>query len=357
MSEDQRPVGAHEPPLFTGDLPAAGGELGARPEDFLVDEVSAHPPEGIGDHLWVRIKKRGVTTPDAIDAVARAAAVPAREIGSAGMKDKHAITTQWLSLPKSARPTDTWALPEEIELLEQALHPKKLRTGQLAGNRFRIRLCNVPEGGLARAEVICERLRSQGLPNYFGAQRFGFGGANVSRALEWLASGGGRGGKRGRFYAKLYPSVVQSEIFNRYLTLRRELGLERLLEGEVVRLEGSGSVFMVEQPERELPRLVARDIHLTGPMPGPKMRRASGPALELEQQAMLAAGVGPALEEKLGRWVDGTRRDLLIWLRDLELSEPEPGVLELGFALPAGSYATELVRELTHAPFFSGRGR
>lgn len=345
-----------EPAPSTADLPAVGGAIGPEPEHFRVDELLDWPLTGSGEHLWVRVEKRLLNTQDAIELVARAAGVRARDVGSAGMKDKHAVTSQWLSLPPNAAAPDGWQLPDRLRVLEATRHPKKLRTGQLAGNRFTIRLVNVPEGGDQRALAIVERLQQQGLPNHFGAQRFGIGGANLGRALAWLESGARADQKRGRFYTKLYPSVIQAEVFNRYLALRGAEGLSRLVAGEVVRLDGSNSVFMVEDPTREQARLEARDIHLTGPLPGPKMRRASGHALELEESAARQAGLDAPLLERLGRFVDGTRRDLVVFARDLAVSAPAAGQLELSFFLPAGSYATELVRELTRTAFFSPRG-
>lgn len=354
---DQHERLPHDPPLAGAALPAAGGALGEKADDFVVDEVIAHEPSGEGEHRFVHIRKRGLTTREVVEAIARAAGVRPADVGSAGMKDKHAVTTQWFSVPRGEVAPEAWRLPEGVELVEQTLNSRKLRTGQLTGNRFQIRLTDVPEGGLERARAILDLVERAGLPNYFGAQRFGHAGNNFFRALGWLATDPRRSGKRGRFYAKLYPSVVQAEVFNRYLTARRELGLEQLIAGEVVRLDGSGSVFVVERPDEEQHRLQARDIHLTGPLPGPKMRAASGHALELEREAARLAGVSPEIEQNLARWVDGTRRDLLIRPRDLHLSQPEAGVLELAFFLPAGSYATQLLRELTHAPFLSPRPR
>ena len=345
----------HEAPILCDDLPGVGGALGPNPEDFVVNEVPEYPLSGDGEHLFVRIKKRCLTTQDAIEAISRAAGVRPPDIGSAGMKDKHAVTTQWLSLPGRASPPETWQLPEGLELCETGKNQKKLRTGQLAGNEFEIRLVGVSGDALDRAEPICERIRREGLPNYFGAQRFGFGGANLPRALSWLAGGDRIRHKRGRFYMKLYPSVVQSEVFNRYLSMRRELGLGRLVTGDVVRLNGTHSVFVVEDPEREQHRLEEGDIHLTGPMPGPKTRRAAGRIAELEARAELEAGLVPELAERLARFVDGTRRDLVVRPGNFRVSLPEPGVLALSFFLPAGSFATQLLRELTRAPFFAAR--
>jgi len=346
---------SHEPPLGCGDLPKAGGVLGRDPEDFHVDEVLGRDLSGSGDHLWIRIQKTRMTSQDAIRLVARAARVNPGDVGSAGMKDKYAITTQWLSLPIRKAPFEAWRIPGGIRVLEATRHDRKLRTGQLAGNRFRVRILGVDADGLARARAIVERLSREGMPNYFGAQRFGAGGQNFERALGWLAeSARGRDG-RDRFHRKLYPSVIQSEVFNRYLSLRREHGLDKLLVGDVVRLDKTASSFVVEDPERERPRFDARDLFLTGPMPGPKTKLAAGVPRELEERALAEAGIDADTLAQLERHVDGTRRDLVIW-PDPSVEEVAKGVLELGFFLPAGSYATELVRQLTHEPFFRYSG-
>ena len=338
-----------EPPVATAALPAAGGHLGPAPEDFVVDEVPLFEPSGAGEHAWIRIRKRGLNTHDAIGAIARAARVPERDIGSAGMKDRHAVTTQWLSLPGGVDPAD-WTLPEGLDVIEHTRHDRKLRTGQQRGNRFRIRIVDTDA---ARAKEIADALRTRGLSNYFGAQRFGRGGENLARAFDWLARGGRMRGKKARFYAKLYPSVLQSEVFNRYLTARAELGLSRPIEGEVVRLDGSASLFVVEDPEREAPRLASGDIHLTGPMPGPKTRSAAGEALALEQRVLAELGLD---EQALARHAPGTRRDLIVPVDDLELEDLGDGRIEIAFFLPSGSYATQLVRELTREPWISPRG-
>lgn len=349
---DVRP---HEPPPLA-ELPPAGGAIGPDPADFVVDEVPLYPLSGSGEHLWVRIQKTNMTTSDAIEAIARAAGVQARDVGSAGMKDKHAVTTQWLSLASAADPTRL-SLPERLVVLEHSRHENKLRTGQLRGNRFRIRLTGIAPDGIARARAIADALRERGLPNYFGAQRFGRGGENLARALEWCQRGAPMRGKRARFQAKLYASVIQSEIFNRYLSARSALGLERVIDGEVVRLEGSGSLFVVEEPAREQPRLAAGDLHLTGPLPGPKLRPARGAALELELRIASELGLDDAMLAALARHAPGTRRDLVVVPEGLELGELGASELELAFFLPAGAYATELVRRFTGEALLAVRAR
>jgi tRNA pseudouridine13 synthase len=344
------------PPVATADLPGAGGTIGPLPEDFQVDEIPLYAASGEGEHLYVRVQKRELNTRDAVRLIAAAAGVPEPEIGTAGMKDKHAVTTQWMSLPaRRARPVSEWVLPEGLRITESSRHGNKLRTGHLAGNRFRIRIVGVGPEALENAGRVLARLREHGLPNYFGAQRFGRGGSNLERALAWL--GAESRGERPRvpgFERKLYASVVQSEVFNRYVTSRIAEGLGRPLIGEVVRLNGTGSLFVVEDEAREAPRWATRDIHPTGPMIGPKAKAARGRPLELERAAADGLGLGPEVLSALARFADGTRRDVLVWLDDVVV-EPDaegPGALWVTFSLPSGSYATELIRELTREPFF-----
>jgi tRNA pseudouridine13 synthase len=339
----------HEPPRATEGGPVAEA-LGPEPEDFVVEELTLYPPTGSGEHWMVQLRKREWTTPDAVSAVARAAGVAERDIGHAGMKDRHAVTTQWITVPvKSTSPAE-WELPRGLSVLTFDRHASKIRTGHLAGNRFTIRLVGARPDGLERARAIFADLRERGLPNYFGQQRFGRGGRNLDDALRWLADGARARGKKARFQRKLLPSVVQSEVFNRYLTRRREDGLDGLLEGEVVRLAGNRSVFVVEDPAVEQARLDARDIHPTGPLPGPKMRPASGAALELERAACDDVGLTVELLSTLARHADGTRRDLVIWPEPLEARD-ERGTLVVEVGLPPGAYATQLLRELLPTPW------
>jgi tRNA pseudouridine13 synthase len=343
----------HEPPRTT-DQPPVAECVGPAPEDFVVTEIPLYPPTGDGEHWMVELRKRDWTTPDAVSALARAARVAERDIGHAGMKDRHAVTTQWLTIPGRGSAPDTWELPEGLTIVSQTRHSSKIRTGHLAGNRFEIRLLGAVPNGEERARGILDTIVARGLPNYFGTQRFGHGGRNLEDALRWLAAGAPARGKKTRFYRKLYPSVVQAEIFNRYLTARRAHGLDQLLPGEVVRLEGNRSVFVVEDPEAELPRLREGDIHLTGPLPGPKMRAASGAALALERSVVDELALDETSLEMLDRLADGTRRDLVVRPTPLEVRSAEPDALVVTFALPPGSYATQLLRELLPSPWVQG---
>ena len=346
----------HDPPVAFPDLPPVGGRVGPEPEDFLVDEVPAYAASGKGEHQYVQVQKRLLTTPELVRRLAKACGVNERDVGYAGLKDKYAVTTQWLSLATKTVITAELELGDGVKILAVTRHDNKLRTGHLLGNRFTITLVGVHEGALERAEQIAAGLRTEGLPNYFGAQRFGHAGRNLPDALAWLARGG-RG--RNRFEQKLFPSVVQSELFNRYLSARLALGARQLITGEVVRLEGAGAMFRVDDVEKEQPRFAARDLHLTGPMLGPKIRPAAADALALEQRLTNELGLDEAMLGSLGREAPGTRRDLFAPLPDLKIepvSERAEPALRLSFTLPAGGYATEVLRQLTHEPFLSASG-
>ncbi|MEO7032433.1 MAG: tRNA pseudouridine(13) synthase TruD [Polyangiaceae bacterium] len=340
----------HEPALMFGELPTIEAVIGPAPEDFVVDEVPLYPQSGTGEHLYVRIEKRSYTTPAMLRVVTRAAGVDEREAGYAGLKDKHAVTRQWLSLPSKARPPSEWQLPDGIRVVEHTRHSNKLRTGHLLGNRFRITLVTADTSALDKASAIAELLRARGLYNYFGGQRFGRRGDGLRQALVWLREGAKLHGMP-RFLSKLYPSVIQAEVFNRYFSARRALDLDQLILGEVVRLDNAGAMFAVEDVAREQPRLTSGDVHLTGPIFGPKARATSAHAAALEQSLIEQLGLDADAREKLARLAPGTRRDLIAKVEHLELRWAAVGRLELEFSLPSGSYATEVIRQFTHGPF------
>jgi tRNA pseudouridine13 synthase len=287
-----------------------------------------------------------MTTRDAAIALARAARVPERDVGYAGMKDKQGVTTQWFSLPGKAQNPESLVLPPELAVVEASRHGNKLRTGHLRGNRFVLGVVGALPGGDERARALLARLADRGLLNTFGAQRFGRDGENVQTALAWLRGETTLPRGRERFLSKLYSSAVQAEAFNRYAIARAEAGLERLMAGEVVRLSGSSALFVVEDLERETPRLLAGDIGFTGPLPGPKLRpAATGDALELERSVLRELGLGDKELEALAQHAPGTRRDLVVRPEHVDV-RVEGDRLRLCFELPSGSYATEVLREM-----------
>lgn len=347
-------------PPRTVDIEPCGGALGSDPEHFIVEEIPAYTPSGEGEHIYLWVEKRGLTTPDVAKRIAEQAGLRERDVGYAGLKDKHAITRQWFSIVSKAENADSWDLGSGARILEATRHANKIRTGHLIGNRFSLTLVGIrsPE----RAASICEVISTKGIVNYFGPQRFGHEGRNVERALSWLeqeAGGQGRDRSRsrrrgGRFENKMYPSVIQSEVFNRYAS-RRVLLPQVLLLGEVVRLAGTGSHFVVEDLAQELPRKESGDLVLTGPIFGPKGRQADADAARLEREILDEVGMTTDLVEALGRAAPGTRRDLLVRPDGMQMRREGEDDIVVDFSLPAGSYATEVARQFTGADFFEPR--
>jgi tRNA pseudouridine13 synthase len=256
-----------------------------------------------------------------------------------------------VSLPaRTATPPESWTLGDEFDVVETSRHTNKLRTGHLSGNRFRIRLVGVHDEAPNLARAISSRIGERGLPNYFGAQRFGIRGDNLDAAFEWATAE--RPPRIPPFERKLYPSVLQAEVFNRYALARIGEPLDAPLTGEVVRLDGSKAMFVVERPEDEIDRWRALDIVPTGPIFGPKMKPAQGKPHELERASIASIGLGDDALSRIGRLADGTRRDLFVRPSDVDIAPDGPGRLVVSFVLPSGSYATLFVRELTRGPFF-----
>jgi tRNA pseudouridine13 synthase len=346
------------PPLPAGDPtcglpfafggPALRGLLRSRPEDFCVEEDLGWQPAGAGEHVFLTIRKRGLNTVDVARRIARLAGVPALAVGFAGLKDRHALTTQSFSvqLPGTAMPG--WALLEDdgIALLAVTRHARKLRRGALTGNRFRLCVRGLA-GDPARAEAILQRIAREGVPNAFGSQRFGRAGSNLGAADALLS---GRGRRPPREQQGLYLSAARSFLFNQVLAAR-VLGESWAtgLDGDVLMLEGTHSQFRREASDAGLAaRLAALDLHPTGPLPG---RAARALAAEGEAAALEAAVLEPwshwsAALARLG--VDAERRPLRVVVRGLEWAFRDD-VLTLAFSLGAGAYATAVLREVVRA--------
>ncbi len=327
---------------FVAGRPEASGIIRSRPEDFCVWEIPSVEPDSEGNHLWLEIKKTGANTNWVAGQLARCAGVPSREVGYAGMKDRHGVTCQWFSVGlQEARCSDwnRWSI-EGVEILQGIRHGRKLRRGTLAGNRFRIVIRQL-KGNTDRLLEAIERVALQGAPNYFGDQRFGHGGRNVERAREWL-QGGGRIRRNQR---SIYLSAARSFLFNQVLSERTRNGSwNRLLDGEAAQLDGRKAVFTCELPDADLERRCrAFDIHPTGPLPGRGDALCLREALALEDVIL---GPEQALVEALARaGAEAARRSLRVHPAGLE-SELDDDCLALEFSLPSGAYATSLLREL-----------
>jgi len=344
-------------PYLTAELPGTGGVLRASPEDFVVDEIAAYAPAGTGDHVFARIEKRELTTAQAIERIAGALGIAARDVGAAGMKDRHAITRQWISVMAPLDAVRALALPD-ITVLDAERHPHKLRTGHLRGNRFTLRVRGTtPEAGL-RATAIFDGLRL-GAPNWYGEQRFGKDGDNAARGRAIVL--GEAPPPRDKRLAKLLVSALQSELFNTWLVARMADGLYgRALDGDVLHKLGGG-LFTCDDPATDSQRLAAGELAITGPMFGPRMRRAERDAGVRETAILAAAAASPAnagraaAPEAVRRTIDaetfpralaeGTRRDAAIRIGEPSVTPIEDGI-EVAFTLPSGAYATAVMREV-----------
>ncbi len=335
-------------PLVTADLPGSGGVVRAVPEDFRVDEVAAYVPTGAGPHVYLRVEKRGLTTRDAVRTLARALGVPERDAGFAGMKDKQAVTSQWLSFPVARDPDPASLASDGLRVLEASRHANKLRTGHLRGNVFSIR---VRGGDAARARAAAAALGERGLPNFFGPQRFGTEGRNAEIGRGLLAGDGSpevRRAARDRFLRRLSLSAYQSLLFNRWLAERMTDGLfAAALHGDVMKKLHSGGLFTCADPAADGPRVAAFEISPAGPMFGHKLLPAAGDALAREERILAQEGISLDAFARGGGEAEGTRRAARLGV-EVEVEPDADGYLAR-FMLPKGSYATVVLRELVKA--------
>jgi tRNA pseudouridine13 synthase len=331
-------------PYLTPSIAPIPAELRAVPEDFEVTEIPAYAPSGHGEHVLAWIEKREMTTRDAVQALCQRVGADSRAAGWAGLKDRRAVTRQWISLAGTTPDAVKSAEVEGVRVLEAAFHPHKLRTGHLRGNRFRIRLRGIDPSRIDDLRRILSLIGAHGLPNYYGEQRFGRQGDNAVRALRWVR-GESRPPRRG-FERKLEMSALQSDLFNRLVAARVETStLGEIAPGELVKKHDSGGLFVVEDAAEAQRRADAWEISPAGPIFGPKMRWPRGEARAREEALLTDAGLTLA---QLGRWkriAPGTRRFVRIPVREVGLEVGDRTAL-LDFTLPAGSYATILTREI-----------
>ncbi|HVS33961.1 MAG TPA: tRNA pseudouridine(13) synthase TruD [Gemmataceae bacterium] len=346
------------PPLLTADLPGVGGRIKAVPEDFEVEEIPAYPPSGQGDFLYLWIEKRDMGAEYFFRQVARRLDVPFGEVGAAGLKDRRAVTRQMVSVPARAEGQLAQLDGDGVRLLSVSRHGNKLRPGHLRGNRFRILIRDVGPPAAETAAPILDRLRREGMPNFYGPQRFGRDGETVLLGLAQLrpkkVSGTFSAAEkvpdtffgRSPFLRKLALSAAQAALFNHALARRMADGLlRRVLPGDVMMKWPFGGLFVAEDAAREQLRFDARETVTGGPMFGRKMFAAAGEAADREAAELHDAGLTAGSFHGFGKLLSGTRRHNLIYLDDLTAA-PEPDGLRLNFTLPAGSYATMLLHEV-----------
>jgi len=315
------------------------------PGDFRVEELPLYRPSGSGEHTFVCIRKRLVTTEEVARWLARAAGVAVRDVGYAGRKDRVALATQWFSVPRLDPRRALELEIEGVQVLEATRHAHKLRTGQLRGNRFEIAVRDVGEGVCSAARARLAEIVRVGMPNAFGSQRFGRGGRNVEIGARLLR---GELRARDRREARFAISALQSAVFNDVLE-QRPTGINFLEFGDVAVVHASGGQFLVEDVAREQPRALAFEISPTGPIFGSRVIEPAGEVAARERAALELRGIcRTELRPPRGIRLRGARRALRVRPGDARMRD-FPGGFWLQFELPPGSYATVLVRAVLAA--------
>jgi tRNA pseudouridine13 synthase len=395
-------------PYLTASLPGTGGVIKESPDDFIVSEIPVYEPCGSGEHLYLTIEKRGITTLEAISQIARALKLSEREIGYAGMKDAVGVTRQTLSL-QLVKAESVLALElSGIKIISAARHSNKLKPGHLKGNHFRICVRGVSEDAAPVAAAILQVLQQRGVPNYFGYQRYGalgnshligaamlrrdwqgavdhlMGDPDRVRDPDWRAAvtayrqgdlstalrqmprhcrserdvlqrlAGKPAAWEKAFSAvhprlrKLYLSAYQSFLFDKVVERRLER-IDQIQVGDLAWKHLNGACFLVEDAAVEALRAGCFEISASGPMFGSRMKQPGGAVLALEQQILAEDGIlGDEFDQGSAPGMDGQRRPLRVPLEDV-LCQVEGDCLKLEFSLPKGSYATAVLREITKA--------
>jgi tRNA pseudouridine13 synthase len=327
---------------------AAGDSLGsavlkACAEDFQVDEVLDIPLSGEGEHLWLWVEKRNLNTEEAARRLAKAAGVPLRTVSYAGLKDRQALTRQWFSLhlPGKADPDLSAAQNDTLSILKQTRHSRKLQRGAHSANGFTLRLTALA-ADRAELDERLEAMQQTGVPNYFGTQRFGFQGGNVFDAQQYAER---QALPEQRNVRSRLLSTARSFLFNRMLAARVADGTwNRAQVGDLLAFTDSRSFFPAGEAECSDPRLAILDLHPTGALWGEGGSVATGDCAALENAI---AGEHQALCSWLARaGLAQERRILRLPIGGLTWHYPEPDILQLEFVLPAGCFATVVVREL-----------
>jgi tRNA pseudouridine13 synthase len=332
------------------DPPIEKGIIRTEPQDFFVEEIPAYLPSGQGSHLMILIEKCLLNTEDVVRALSRHLDISPRDIGYAGLKDRKAVTRQWFSVPASTQENLANFTHDQIMIQKTGLHTNKIKTGHLKGNRFEVLIRTESKQAHNSISQRIESLKTMGLPNYYGPQRFGRDGKNEDEGMRILS---GHGPKYKSRKLRLLLSALQSGLFNDLLAKRIRQGLfNRVLEGDILVKDSSGGIFECTDPLQDQPRLEAFEIHPTGPIFGNKMKPPSGQPAKMEQEILKSHNLDEACWKKFPKLTRGTRRSLRIHVKELSVRQLPTGVC-LSFILPAGSYATSLLRELVRFTEYS----
>ena len=330
--------------------------------DFVVDEIPLYEASGEGEHLMLHVRKKNLSTWEMVDVLCNTLGIKAREIGTAGLKDKHALTTQYITVPASFEEALEKFEHEQIKILSMKRHANKLRTGHLKGNRFFIRIKKVLPVAATKLDQAIKHIKKDGMPNYFGYQRFGNDGDNYKIGQAIIE---GTKKEKNKKKARLFVSSYQSHLFNLWLSRRIEIsrlisGLEakeaaevlnfdvklvkqmqkqkhpfKMLPGDLCMHYPYGAIFHAEDLEAEAELFYKKDRAPTGLLAGKKVKKSEDIAHTIEQEFDAVTNE------------DGTRRYAFIFPEDVETEYKEDRAwYEFHFTLPKGSYATVLLEEL-----------
>lgn len=324
----------------------ASALLRAEVDDFQVQENLSFQPSGLGNHVYLYIQKRLLTTEELAKKIAALANVGSRDIGYAGLKDRNGVTSQWYSVDLSGKPAPDWQRLESdrVKLINVTRNERKLKQGSISANRF----CITLRGVVGDQERLSERLtliKFRGVPNYFAEQRFGIDEKNLAAAQQLFA---GTLKVKSRHLRGLYYSAARSYLFNLVLSFRVKLNnWDQALIGDAMILEGSHSFFIVNEIDDEVVRRVKLgDIHPSGPLWGRGESAARADARELELHALKDCQLWQRGLEEHG--LEQHRRALRLLPGEFTWEFENPALLRLVFTLPSGAYATGVVRELVN---------
>ena len=323
---------------------SCSASIRSQPDYFQVDEQLPFAPDGEGGHVLLKIRKRNANTDWVASQLAEFAQVPKLDVGYAGLKDRHAVTTQWFSIKVEGVEEPNWSdfESDDVDVLEINRHKKKLKRGVLSGNHFILRLSNV-KGEKVAWQTQLEHIAKFGVPNYFAEQRFGHNGNNLFKAEQWFSEG--KKPKK-RQQKSLILSTARSWLFNLVLDQRVQANnWDQLLQGDVMLLSGTkASLFEAKNDDKALAeRLSAMDIHPTGPLWGRGQSSAQADCAVLEQ--VVLSGWLDWCEALERQGLTQARRSLRLYPDHFEWQWLEDD-LALQFFLPAGCYATAILREL-----------
>ena len=330
-----------------------GGRLKTVPEDFLVREIPAYEPLGDGEFTYLWLRKRALSADQLRRDLARTLGISTRDVGMAGLKDRQAITWQWVSVPQRANPAQQGLCGNGWVVLRSVRHRNKLRPGHLHGNQFTLVVRDAHPGWPERLRSLAALLKSHGMPNAYGSQRFGHDRQTLALGLSLLDQ---PNQPVNPWLRRLALSAVQSQVFNAWLQHRLGTGtLKTVMDGEILAHSPRGGLFTAVDLVAEQKRMDAIQIVPAGPIPGSRMLPARGQAAVFENAILELLNLTRLLDAQKGRLLTGTRRRALVYPADLSW-HPAPAVngYRLEFSLPEGSYATVLAGILMEGESWRG---